>query len=399
MTTTIILSSALIITIIVTLFLLKNNSKNYIALLKAKDESVKNLEEIIKQIEEKSQISFKNIANEILNNQSDKLTEKNKENLENVLNPLKENIKDFKEKVELSQKETKQQYDVFGERIKNLAEQTQNISKEASELAKALKGQKKMQGDWGEQILENILIDAGLVKGIDYDTQVNIKDDENNNLRPDFIINLPNQHKIIIDSKLSLNSYVEYYNTESDEMKQKCLKDFMSAVKTNIDSLAKRNYEKNLKDSLDFVFMFFPVENAYLLAINYDNSLLKYAYEKGILLIAQTNLLTSLRIVSDLWRREKQDKNIAKIIAGVEDLYKKFTEFAEEFEKIGETIDKSKDKYDNAMKKLRTGKGNVLKRTQDLNELGIKTKKKLPKSILDLADTEDIDYLIIENND
>ncbi|GHV36285.1 hypothetical protein FACS1894178_7320 [Bacteroidia bacterium] len=357
---------------------------------RAAENSAKSLEMIVEELKKENNIVFENIANKIIENQSNKLTEKNSEHISVLLNPLKENIKEFKEKVEIQQKENKQQYDIFGERIKNLAEQTQHISKEASDLANALKGQKKMQGDYGEQILEKILTDSGLLEGSDYVSQLNVNT-ESGVQRPDIVINLPNGHKLVIDSKLTLNSFVDYVNSEDENRKKVLLDEFIRAIKKNIDDLSKRDYEKNLKDSLDMVLVFFPVEAAYNLAVEHDNGLTQYAYSRKILLISRTNLVIALKMVNDLWTREKQDKNIVKIIDGVQKLYDKFSSFAESFEKIGSQLDTAKKTFEKAETQLISGRGSVIDRAKELNELGAKAKKKLPQVLLDQADNIDFE--------
>ncbi|MDR2511594.1 MAG: DNA recombination protein RmuC [Bacteroidales bacterium] len=354
------------------------------------ENSAKSLEIIVEELKKENNIVFENIANKIIENQSNKLTEKNNEHISVLLNPLKDNIKEFKEKVETQQKENKQQYDIFGERIKNLAEQTQHISKEASDLANALKGQKKMQGDYGEQILEKILTDSGLLEGSDYVSQLNIGT-ESGVQRPDIVINLPNGHKLVIDSKLTLNSFVDYVNSEDENCKKMLLDEFIRAIRKNIDNLSKRDYEKNLKNSLDMVLVFFSIEAAYNLAIERDNGLIQYAYSRKILLISRTNLVIALKMVNDLWTREKQDKNIVKIIDGVQKLYDKFSSFAESFEKIGSQLDTAKKTFDKAEAQLISGRGSVIDRAKELNELGAKAKKKLPQALLDQADSIDFE--------
>jgi DNA recombination protein RmuC len=351
-------------------------------------EMSKKTEEIVKEIEEKSKMNFENIAGKVLENTSGKLTEKNKENIDTVLKPLGENINEFKKKIEDVQQANREQYGRFDEKIKNLVEQTVSVSKGASDLASALRSQKKMQGDWGEQILENLLQETGLVKGVDYYVQMNVKAEEGSNQRPDFVVKLPNGRTLVIDSKVTLNAYVDYCNDNENKVH---LENFIKAVRANIDGLSHRDYEKNVRDSLDFVLMFFPIEGAYMLAVQSDSELLRYAYDKKILLISQSSLLTTLRMVSDMWNREKQDRNIAKIIESVEKLYTKFAGFVEDMSKIGKSIEGTQKNYESAMGKLQSGKGNIIKQASDLNTLGATTKKKLPAALLEQA-AEETEY-------
>jgi DNA recombination protein RmuC len=385
----IIVSVLCIIVIIgLALWLFRVNAQ-FISAKTAKEEqakSIQSLEEVISQLKEESKVHFQNIANQIIENQSVKLTQKNGETLANILNPLNKEISEFKRKVEDQQLETSKQNSELKERIKTLAEQSKNIGEQATDLANALKGQKKTQGDWGEQILENILRQSGLIEGKDYEAQYNVKTEDNKNIRPDFVINLPNGRKVVIDSKVSLNSYVAYCGVDDDDGRKNHIADYIKAVKNNIDGLAQKNYEKNVLDSLDFVLMFFPIEPAFILAVSEDIGVLNYAYDKKILLVSPSQLMTSLRMINDMWTKEKQDKNIVKIIKGVEALYEKFIAFSKSLRKIGENLEAAKDNYDKALNQLSEGKGNVIKRTEDLKQLGIKTKSKLPQALLEQAE-------------
>jgi DNA recombination protein RmuC len=340
-------------------------------------------------LKKQMQTEFENLANKILDEKSQKFTAVNEEKISVILKPLGENINEFKKKIEDVQQANREQYGRFDEKIKNLVEQTVSVSKGASDLASALRSQKKMQGDWGEQILENLLQETGLIKGIDYYVQMNVKAEEGLNQRPDFVVKLPNGRLLVIDSKVTLNAYVDYCN---DSENKAHLDSFIKAVRANIDGLSRRDYEKNVRDSLDFVLMFFPIEGAYMLAIQSDSELLRYAYDKKILLISQSSLLTTLRMVSDMWNREKQDKNIAKIIESVEKLYAKFVGFVEDMGKIGKSIESTQKNYESAMGKLQNGKGNIIKQASDLNTLGATTKKKLPVALLEQAAAEETEY-------
>ncbi|MDR1973413.1 MAG: DNA recombination protein RmuC [Bacteroidales bacterium] len=359
--------------------------------LKTQNENVK---KEIAELQERSKQEFKNLAQEILEAQSKKFTESSTLNLKTVLDPLSTNINEFKKKVEDQHLNNAKQTAALGATIKDLTERTVQISQGANNLADALKGSKKIQGDWGEQQLETLLLNAGLIKGETFFVQENVKGEDDNNLRPDFIVKLPNGNSVVIDAKVTLNSFVDYSNATTDDDRSASLERFTKAIKNHIDELYKKDYEKYVTDSIDSVLLFIPIEAAYLLALQEDASLWKYAFEKNILLISPSNLMTALRLIADLWQREKQDKNVIKIINMAEGLYKKFVTFGSTFEKIGKNIVTLQGSYETAIGQLSAGKDNLVKKAERLHTLGAKAKDKLPPALLESANSviEDTDF-------
>ena len=334
-------------------------------------------------------VEFKNLANEILEEKSKKFTEQNKLNLNDILKPLGEKIKDFEKKVEeVYDKESQQRYSLK-EEVKRLAELNQQVSKEASNLTKALKGDSKSQGIWGEIILESILEKSGLVKDREYFIQESFKGENEKRQQPDVILNYPGNRSIVIDSKVSLTAYERYVSAEDDKMRESAMKEHLLSVRKHIQELSLKNYQDLYQlNSLDFVMMFLPVEPAYLLAIQADSEMWQYAYDKRILLISPTNLIAALKLVVSLWRQEYQNKNAIEIARRSGELYDKFVGFMEDLTDVGNKLQQTQKSYDASMNKLSLGRGSLVKRAQDLKELGIKTRKDIPQNILDRTDTE-----------
>ncbi len=332
-------------------------------------------------------LQFEKLAHQIFEEKSGKFTEANKNNIEALLKPLNENINTFKQKVEETyDKESKQRFSLE-EKVKDLIENTQKISQEANNLASALKGQAKKQGDWGETILERILEVSGLEKNREYFIQENLKDEQGQNQRPDIIVRLPDDRNIIIDSKVSLNAYLRYSEADSKEQQDIFIANHLQAINQHIDQLSAKKYEE-LTSSLDFVIMFIPVEPAYILAVQSDPDLWAYAYTRRILMISPTNLIAVLKIVADLWKREMQSKNAVEIAREGANLYDKFVGFVSTIEDIGRHLSRSQDAYLQAVSQLKDGRGNLISRVQKLRKLGVKSTKQLPTSML-TADLED----------
>ncbi len=334
-------------------------------------------------------VEFKNLANEILEEKSKKFTEQNRVNLNDILKPLGEKIKDFEKKVEeVYDKESQQRYSLK-EEVKRLAELNQQVSKEASNLSKALKGDSKSQGIWGEIILESILEKSGLVKDREYFIQESFKGENEKRQQPDVILNYPGNRSIIIDSKVSLTAYERYVSAEDDKMRETAMKEHLLSVRKHIQELSLKNYQDLYQlNSLDFVMMFLPVEPAYLLAIQADSDMWQYAYDKRILLISPTNLIAALKLVVSLWRQEYQNKNALEIARRSGELYDKFVGFMEDLTDVGNKLKQTQKSYDASMNKLSLGRGSLVKRAQDLKELGIKTRKDIPQNIIDRIDAD-----------
>lgn len=365
--------------------------------LSAQNENLQKLlenqkEEIVK-LQEAAKNEFKILANEILEEKTKKFTETNKENLDTILKPLGENIEMFKKRVnEVYENEAKQRFSL-GEKVKELAALNQQISEDAKNLTRALKGESKTQGNWGEMILESILEKSGLVKGREYFLEYQLKDENNNALysefsgkkmRPDAVIKYPDERNVIIDSKVSLTAFTELVDESDPDVYQTLLGQHLSSVKNHIQQLSQKAYDDYGK-SLDFVMMFIPSEPAYIAAMQADQNLWNYAYERRILLLNPSNLMTSLKLIADLWKREYQSRNATEIAERGAKLYDKFVGFVDNLEKIGKNIDQAKNVYNDAYKQLSTGNDNLVIQTQKLKALGIKNKKDLPQNLIDEA--------------
>ncbi len=339
--------------------------------------------ELLKKSEDKLKETFENLANEILETTKEKMTRTSKENLAQILDPLKLQMKDFKEKIESLNKEEREKMAVLQKELKDLKELSIQLSTDAENLTKALKGESKTQGNWGELVLEKVLELSGLKEGREFDREVSMKNEENKRYRPDVIVHLPNERDVIIDAKTSLTAYSEYIATENDTY----LKAHIQSIKRHIDELAEKNYE-HLKgiNTLDFIFMFVPIENALLVALEGDAGLFEYAFKKRIILVSPTTLLVSLRAIESSWRFERQAKNIEEVVKAAESLYDKVRGFTDDFEKIGKSLESAQKSFDNAKNKLTGGKGNVIRQVEILKQkAGIKPKKEISPELKDRA--------------
>ncbi|WP_118974815.1 DNA recombination protein RmuC [Taibaiella koreensis] len=335
----------------------------------------------MEQLQHTAHLQFEKIAGQLLEEKSARFAETNKTALETLLNPLKEDIGKFKTKVEETyDKESKQRFSLE-EKVRELIEQTNKVSAEANNLATALKGQTKKQGNWGEMILERILETSGLTKGREYFVQQTIRDEEGKQWRPDILVKLPDERVIIIDSKVSLVGYDRFAAADSPEEQQVQLQAHVQSVYRHIDDLQDKQYD-NLEQALDFTMMFIPVEPAYLAAIQADAELWAYAYARRILLISPTNLIACLKLISDLWNREKQSRNAMEIVKRGERLYEKFVIFTTSLEEVGRHIGKAQLAYGTAMDQLRSGRGNLVTQALQLKALGLKSSKSIPPALL-----------------
>ncbi len=333
---------------------------------------------------------FEIIANRILETKTEKFTELNKKNLDAILEPLGKNIEEFKKTVtDTYVTEAKERFSL-GEKVKELALLNQQISEEARNLTKALKTQSKTQGGWGEMILESILEKSGLRKNEEYFMQHQLRDEQGKPLRsdsegkkmqPDAVIKYPDDRNVIVDSKVSLNAFLRYMNsTDPNEQKEE-LANHVQAVKNHIDELNYKGYD-DYKKALDFVMMFIPSEPAYIAAMQGDPELWNYAYEKRILLLNPTNLITSLKLIVDLWKRERQNRNAQEIADRGGRMYDKFVGFVENLREIEDHLDQAKAAYTESFNQLSGGKGNLVSQAIKLKNLGIKNKKQLPEDIV-----------------
>ncbi|WP_390882521.1 DNA recombination protein RmuC [Chryseobacterium paludis] len=347
-------------------------------------------EEMIK-IQEDSKIQFENLANKILEEKSEKFTILNQSNLKTILEPFQEKIADLKNRVnEAYEKENKERFSL-AEKVRELAVLNQQISEDAKKLTRALKGESKTQGNWGEMILESILEKSGLVKGREYFLEHELRDEDNKALfsefsgkkmRPDAVVKYPDERNVIIDSKVSLTAFTELVDETDPDIHAIKLNQHLGSVKNHINQLSQKAYDDYGK-SLDFVMMFIPSEPAYIAAMQADQNLWNFAYDKRILLLNPSNLITSLKLIADLWKREYQNKNSMEIADRGAKLYDKFVGFVENLEKVGKNLDQAKNVFNDAYKQLSTGNDNLINQTQKLKSLGIKNKKELPQSLIE----------------
>ena len=344
----------------------------------------------ISSMGETYKMEFKNVANEILDQKSKSLEETSNKNIKTLLDPLNKDLKDFKEKVDkVYSDEARERHSLEGQ-VKRLVDSSAQVSQQAENLTNALKGNVKQQGNWGEMILSSILENSGLTENREYFLQEFIKDksgeiikDENGyGLQPDVTIHYPDERKVIVDSKVSLVAW-ERYMSETDPNDQKqALEAHIKSLKAHIDGLSKKNYPKYAK-ALDHVILFVPIEPAFLEAVKEDTGLWKYAYDKKVLIVGPTNLLLVLKIVADIWQIEKQSKNAIEIAEKAGELYDKLLGFVESMEDVGAGLKKANQNYEKAMGQLSTGKGNAIKKAEELKALGADTKKQFPERLID----------------
>ncbi len=331
--------------------------------------------------EEQSRETFKNMANEILAEQSQKFKSTNKEALDILLKPFKDNITEFRTRVETIYSTENEQRGALRNELKNLMELNRRITTETTNLTNALKGNSKVQGDWGEMILETILESSNLIKGVHYQTQLNIKDAEGSNQRPDVVLYLPEGKQIIIDSKVSLTAFTNYMGAEGALEHEQYLAQHIISVRQHVTELGRKEYQK-LVNSPDFVIMFIPNEPAFLAALQGDNSIWADAYDKRVIISSPTNLFALLKLVDDLWKRNAQSKNTADIVTYGTKLYDQLVNFTTALEGVGSALDIAKDKYTEAYKRLATGNDNIIRSGERLRKLGLPVKKRQsPKAL------------------
>ncbi|CAM3660206.1 DNA recombination protein RmuC [Flavobacterium saliperosum S13] len=346
----------------------------------------KEQKEEVNQLQEKFTKEFENLANKILEEKTSKFTEQNKENLKNILTPLQDKIHLFEKKVEDTHKESIDYHAALRQQILGLREMNEQMSKETLNLTKALKGDSKMQGNWGELILERVLEKSGLEKGREYEVQQSFVTEEGSRVQPDVVINLPDGKKMIVDSKVSLTAYERFINEDDEEVKISFLKEHVNSIRRHVEQLSSKNYHDLYQiESPDFVLLFIPMEPAFALALNEDNSLYNKAFEKNIVIVTPSTLLATLRTIDSMWANQKQQENAYEIARQAGALYDKFEGFVSDLVKIGKKMDEAKSEYGNAMNKLVDGKGNLITSVEKLKKMGAKAKKALPENILNRA--------------
>lgn len=350
------------------------------------EEKLHSQKEELETIQNKFTKEFENLASKILEDKSQRFTEQNKSNLDIILNPLKEKIKDFEEKVEKAYKAESTERITLKAEIKNLIDLNKQISEEANNLATALKGNNKTQGNWGEFILEKILERSGLIKNQEYKTQVNTQNDEGSRIQPDVVVFLPDNKHIIIDAKVSLIAYEAFVNSSDEFEKTKLLRAHLDSVKSHIKLLSEKNYHTSVDFiTPDFVLLFIPIESSFSLAIQADYELFNFAWDRKIVVVSPSTLLATLRTISSIWKQERQTRNALEIAEQGGKLYDKFVGFVEDLIATGKKMDEAKKSYSEAMGKLTDGTGNLVRRAEKLKELGAKTTKNISQNLIERA--------------
>jgi DNA recombination protein RmuC len=342
----------------------------------------------VEQLQEKFSKEFENLANKILDEKSSKFTKQNKESLEILLSPLQEKIKTFEKRVEDTNKESLGRHSELKEQIKQLSQLNQQMSKDADNLTKALKGDSKMQGNWGELILTRILEKSGLEKDREYTVQDSHTTTDGKRLQTDVLIHLPDGKKMIIDSKVSLTHFERFVSEEDELQKELHLKQHIASIKRHVEQLSAKSYQHLLEESPDTVFMFIPIEPAFAIASAHEPNLYEQAFDKQVIIVTPATLLAALRLVDNLWQNDRQKQNALEIATQAGALYDSFTNLTDELIKVGKQIGTVQNSYESAMKKL-TGKGNLIRRVEKLKKLGAKTSKNIDAKLLKRAEDDE----------
>lgn len=343
----------------------------------------------LEKLEDKFAIQFKNLANDIFEEKSKRFTEQNKTNIHDLLKPLGDRIIEFEKKIDQTHKDSIEKNAGLFNELKNLKDLNLQMSEDARNLTRALKGDTKAQGTWGEFILESILEKSGLQKGREFLVQESYTTNEGRRQQPDVILNLPEDKHIIIDSKVSLTAYNGYVNAETDEQRAAFVKSHLISIRQHMRLLSEKNYQNNYSENgLDFVIMFIPLEPAYLLAIQSDRNLYEEAFDKRIVFVSPTLLLPSLQLIKSVWRQEYQNRNVFEIAKRSGELYDKFVGFTEDLLNLGRQLESAKKSYEESMKKLTTGSGNLVSKVENLKKLGAKADKSIDPKLVNRAEDQ-----------
>jgi len=335
------------------------------------------------EMQEQLTTQFENLANKILEEKSEKFTKQNKEQIDRLLNPLGEKLEAFKKKVEETHKDEVEARGSLKQELKQLLELNQKMSEDAKNLTKALKGDSKTQGNWGEIILERILERSGLTKGREYEVQTSVTTEDGRRLQPDVIVHLPDDKFLVIDSKVSLTAYERFSSAETDEESRKALKQHVASIRAHVKGLSEKNYQQiHGQQSPDFVLLFIPIESAFGMALQQDPSLYYDAFDQNIVIVSPSTLLATLATIDSVWKQEYQNKNAMEIAKRGGALYDKFVLFVESMEDVGQRIRQTQDSYDEAMTRLSTGSGNLVRQAEMIRKLGAKASKKLPENLI-----------------
>ncbi|WP_199459573.1 DNA recombination protein RmuC [Vibrio owensii] len=345
--------------------------------------------QILEQAEVRLKQQFEHLANQLFEEKTAKVDMQNRQSLEGLLSPLKEQLEGFKKQVNDSfSQEAKERHTLVHE-LKNLQRLNEHMTREAVNLTQALKGDNKQQGNWGEVVLARVLAESGLREGHEYQTQVSLQNEAGKRYQPDVIVHLPQNKQVVVDSKMALVAYERYFNAENDIQRERALSDHLAALRAHIKGLSLKDYHQ-LKgiQSLDYVLMFIPVEPAFQVAIQADPSLVKDAMEQNIILVSPTTLLVALRTIDNLWRNERQNENAQLIAERAAKLYDKLRLFIDDMEGLGGALDKANQTYQGAMNKLATGRGNVIRQAESFKQLGVEVKRPISPDLAQLAQTE-----------
>ncbi len=344
----------------------------------------------VEQLQAKFTKEFENLANKILEEKSHKFTEQNKLNITNLLSPLQDKILHFEKKVEDTHKESIDYHAALRQQILGLRDMNEQMSRETMNLTKALKGDSKMQGNWGELVLERVLEKSGLEKGREYDVQQSFKNEHGQKVLPDVVIHLPDGKKMIVDSKVSLTAYEKCVNEEDLGLRSVYLKEHLNSIRRHVEQLSEKNYHDLYEmESPDFVLLFIPIEPAFAMALNEDSTLYNRAFEKNIVIVTPSTLLATLRTIDSMWTNQKQQEHAYEIARQAGALYDKFEGFVTDLIKVGKRIDESQIEYQSAMNKLVDGKGNLVSSVERLKKMGAKARKQLPENILKKSEIDD----------
>ena len=355
------------------------------------EEKLNSQKDELTELNKKFTVEFENIANRLFEKSSTKINQQSSEQLNQILKPFKERLSDLKSQINNTYEKDNEQRILLREQVKHLFDLNRQISTDAQNLTNALKSNSKVQGDWGEEILENILQQSGLHKNREYDVQSSFTNEEGKILRPDMIVHYPDNRDIVIDAKVSLTDYERYMSAENKVDQEIALKNHIHSIKQHIKELSEKNYQDLYQiETLDFVMMFVPIEGAYYLAIENEPTLWQYAYEKKIVLINPTNLITALKMISNLWQQDYQNKNVMEIARQSGGLYDSFVLLLDDLSKIEKKMNETQELFTNTQKRIATGKGNLIGRVEKIKKLGAKTKKSLPDKYTDaLTDVDD----------
>lgn len=357
---------------------LNKDASHWKASFQALQERLESQKQELESVRERFNLEFREIAEKLLDEKSKKFTDSNKESIDQILKPLREKISEFEQKVDSTHKEGLLNNEALKQQLLSLKDLNAQMSRDAINLTRALKGENKTQGNWGEFILESVLEKSGLMKDREYFVQVNLSDEDGNRLQPDVVVKLPDEKAIVIDSKVSLNAYERYSSAETDAEIEVARKEHLMSVRNHLKGLSSKNYQKlHGLNSLDFVLLFIPIEPAFATAVQADPMIFQDAFDKNIVIVSPTTLLATLRTIASIWRQENQNRNALEIAKKGGDMYDKFAAFADDLLKLGAQMDTSKKTYEEAMKKLSTGTGNLVKRAADLKKLGLNSGKNI----------------------